>query len=138
MVIFAIPEFGILFRCRAGGDPIDLEFGAFFALLKFVKDKLAKEQIAALQVMSSAPEFIFAFTGQSRHLESGSKRRRLLSEYTRGLQVAVGYVEPQHNAALWPVSQYASLPRGRLLSFGSDSEQQSRPAFKPFQKGIHL
>ena len=39
MILFSIPELGIVFRCRVDGRLIDLEFGAFFALLKIIQTK---------------------------------------------------------------------------------------------------
>ena len=58
MICFAIPAYGIMFRCRTEGRLIDLEFSALFSLLEFVKSKLAEEKIRSLQVFSSNPEHV--------------------------------------------------------------------------------
>jgi hypothetical protein len=138
MVVFSVPELGILFRCRAQGTGVEMEFGAFFALLKFIREKLKHDRIVAVHVNSSHPEFVFAFTGQSGHLKPGTKRRKLLKRLTAGLKVTVSFVEPQRNQALLPAYAYPSLPEGKSLKFGPTSESSPTPVFKPFQRGIHL
>lgn len=141
MLVFAVPDLGILFRCRAEGEPIDLEFGAFFALLKFLSDKqsqLGIGKLKTIQVLSSNPEFVMAFTGNSRHLEEGSARMRLLKEHTRQMRIAVGLVEARKNQALVPAADYPSLPKDRGVEFGPSSEPEQKPAFKPFQRGVNL
>lgn len=138
MVTFAIPSLGILFRCRADGDRLDLEFGSFFSLLKFIKTSLKDEKIASIQVMSSDAEFVFSFSGNSRHLMRGSDRDRLLREYAKGLKIAVGYVEPHKNKTRIPPDDYPSIPADRQASLKPDPEDARKAEFKPFQRGIHL
>jgi len=41
LVLFAIPQLGIQFRCRATGTRLDLEFAAFFAALRYITKSLA-------------------------------------------------------------------------------------------------
>ncbi len=141
MLVFAIPDLGILFRCRAEGEPIDIEFGAFFALLKFIsdkQDKLGAGRMKSVQVLSSNPEFVMAFTGNSRHLQEGSSRMRLLKEHSKQIKIAVGLVEARKNQALAPAADYPSLPRDCTVQFGPANEPEQKPAFKPFQRGISL
>lgn len=138
MVIFAIPDYGVLFKCRAEGKLIDLEFGAFFSLLKFVETSLASEKIGALTVFSSQPEFVFAFSGQSKHLTPVGERMRLLKERTARLNATVMYVESNRNAALWPASDYPAVPKGQIVKVTSALLDDSRRMFRPIQKGIRI
>ena len=138
MVTFAIPSLGILFRCRASGTRLDLEFGCFFSLLKFLKTSLKDEKITSIQVLSSDAEFVFAFTGNSRHLAPGSERDRLLREYAKGLKIAVGYVEPYRNKTRVSPDDYPSIPADRQASLRPDPEDTKKAQFKPFQRGIQL
>jgi len=138
MLVFSIPTLGILFRCRAQGSTTDLEFGAFFALLKFVKSKLAKEKIKHIEVLSSNPEFIFSFTGNSRHLAPDSARMKLLKEYHRKFKIQVGFLKASENLALASSADYPSMPKDRAVSWGVESEKPTAPEFKPFQRGISL
>lgn len=138
MVIFAVPDYGVLFKCRAEGRLIDLEFGAFLSLLKFVETSLASEKIGALTVYSSQPEFVFAFSGQSKHLAADSDRMRLLKERTAKIKATVHYVEPRHNAALWPAADYPAVPQGQIVKVTSALLDDSRRIFRPIQKGVRI
>ncbi len=138
MVTFAIPSLGILFKCRADGSAIDLEFGAFFSLLKFIKTSLKDEKITSIRVFSSDPGFVFAFTGNSSHLTKGSAREKLLREYAQGLSIAVGYIESYKNKTRVPPDTYPSLPTGMQSSLKPDPDDLKKSEFKPFQRGIKL
>jgi hypothetical protein len=138
MVIFALPDYGVQFKCQAEGKPIDLEFGAFFALLRFIEASLGDEKIASVAVLSSSPEFVFAFTGRSRHLETGSDRQKLLRERTAKLGVAVSYVEPERNLALVSPADYPSLPEGKTVVVKSKLADVTARSFRPIQKGIRI
>ena len=138
LIVFAIPSHGILFRCRATGGLLDLEFGAFFSLLEFISASLTKERIEAIHVVSSNPEFVFAFTGNSKHLAEGTERKRLLVEHSRRRRLSVGYIEPINNKAFMTPSDYPSVPKGRAIELTLDDKNLDRQTFKPFQKGVEL
>ncbi len=138
LTIFAIPAYGILFRCRAQGSLIDLEFAALFGLLRFVKSRLTKARISVLSIHSSNPEFVFCFGGNSPLLAPDSERRRLLAEHTRRIQLSVGLVERSKNKAWIPASDYPSLVDPASIGFDRDGEDEKKPSFLPFQTGIAL
>ncbi len=135
---FSIPDFGILFRCRTEGQPIDLEFAAFFALMEFIRGKLTDQQISSIQVFSSNPEFVFAFTGESPHLKPGTARRKLLDEHAAKVKIAIGYIKPLENQALVSTADYPSMPEGHRIHITYEPPEFKRVEFKPFQKGIKL
>ena len=138
LIVFAIPDFGILFRCRALGSAIDLEFAAYFALLRFVKTRLADQQIKAVQVLSSNPEFVFSFAGKSRHLLDNEERSKLLKDYSRDFKLAVGYIRPSDNRALISPGDFPSMPDGVRIELAPDKFETRKPAIRPFSKGIDL
>jgi len=138
LVVFAIPSLGIMFKCRAEGDSVELEFGAFFSLLKFIKTKLAEEKIASVRVFSSNPQFVFAFTGNSRYMAPGSTRQKLLKEYAGNMQIAVGYVEPYKNKTIISPADYPSLPVGQKSTLIPDLNESKKAEFRPFQRGVKL
>ncbi|MCK4573585.1 MAG: hypothetical protein KAU36_04395 [candidate division Zixibacteria bacterium] len=138
MTNFAIPSFGIQFKCRTDGCLIDLEFAALFSLLEFIKTRLKDEQVKEILILSSSPEFVFSFTGQSSHLQPGTGRRRLLDEYTTTLKMAVGYIKPVDNNALVSPADYPSMPAHDSIILQPDARETNKSEFKPFQKGIRL
>ena len=120
LVIFSIPSLGIHFKCRVEGEPIELEFAAFFSLLKFIETSFGKKKVKAIKVFSSNPEFIFSFSGNSKHLSKGSEKFNLLHQYANKISIAVGLVEKIKNRALTPTSEYPSLPVDRELNINMD------------------
>ncbi|UCG60595.1 MAG: hypothetical protein JSV52_09685 [Candidatus Zixiibacteriota bacterium] len=138
MICFAIPTYGIMFRCRTEGRLIDLEFSALFSLLEFVKSKLEGEKIKSLQIFSSNPELVFAFTEKSPHMRKGSSRRTLLDQYAKSMQIAIGYSKPAENRALTSPAEYPSVPNDRVVKLNIDKSELTKVEFKPFQKGIKI
>ena len=138
LVMFAVPDIGLMFRCRAEGERIDLEFGAFFSLLKFLKTYLVTDTIRDLYVCSSNPEFVLSFRPNSRHLATGTTREVLLREYLRDFRIHVAFVEPQHNRCLVSPVEYPSLPEGVKTVLKPNVKSDKRSEFKPFQRGIRL
>ena len=139
LVIFSIPSLGILFKCRVEGEPIELEFAAFFSLLKFIETSFGKKKVKAIKVFSSNPEFIFSFSGNSKHLSKGSEKFNLLRQYANKISIAVGLVDRIKNRALTPTGEYPSLPADRELNINMDFiGKKKKNSFKPFQKGIRL
>jgi len=138
VLLFAIPELGILFRCRASGQLIDLEFGAMFALLKFIKDRLKNVGIKHVEILSSDPEFVFAFTGESRHLQVSTERMKMVMEYHAIFQIQIGFIEPSKNQAMVRAIDYPSLPDSRSVGLSPHDDKLGKTVFKPFQRGLRL
>jgi hypothetical protein len=135
IISFAVPSQGVLFRCRAGGSSLDLEFAALFALLKFLKESARKGSLSRLQILSSYPEFIFAFTGSTPHLHRGSARELLLREYNHRFKMRIGYVEPINNRAYILTSDFPSFPSDREAELNPDPGSPGSE-FKPYQRGV--
>lgn len=138
LVIFGIPHYGVQFKCRADGELVDLEFAAFFALLRTITTKLKDEGLRAIEVCSSNPEFVFAFTGKSRHLLDGSERAKLLKEYSSRLAITVRFVHPHENRALASPADFPTLPTNRYVSMTPDPFDYKNVSIKPLQRGVSL
>jgi hypothetical protein len=138
ILIFAIPAYGILFRCRVEGDALEVEFAAFFSLLEFIKGNLSEQKIKAVEIMSSNPHFVFSFTGNSRQLAEGTPRRKLLEEYGRIFKIKIGHVDFLSNQALMPPDSYPSLPKESKITLARSEEEFSSPRFKPLMRGVKL
>jgi hypothetical protein len=138
IMMFSIPQLGILFRCQAAGRPVDLEFGALFGLLRFIQSKLPDQEIKKLHIFSSNPEFVFSFTGNSRHLKPETERMKLLTEFNRHFKMAVSFIDAIKNQALVSAVDYPSLPPSRKVTLVAEDADRSKPRFQPVQKGIKL
>ena len=138
MILFAIPGYGVLFKCRAQGRPVDLEFGAFFSLLRFKKKSLGKEKIKAVHVHSSNPEFVFALANSSDEVSKNLERQKMLAANMKNFQITVSYTAPVNNKTLVPPGQYPSTPEGQTPPLKPDIKKQTKTEFRPIQKGINL
>jgi hypothetical protein len=138
MIMFAIPSQGILFKCRAEGNRIDLEFGAFFSLLRFIRTSLAKENIKAIRVLSSDPEFVFAVLNRGRHLSARPRRYKMFREYLARLDVQVAFVPAQRNRTAISPTEYPSVPRDVVPPLQPRATGTRPVRFRPIQKGIRL
>lgn len=138
MLAFAIPNFGVQFKCRTSGKLLEMEFAAFFALLEFLTSKLSDEKISKVHVLSSLPHFIFSFGGNSDLLKSGSPYRKILEGYSKKLIISVGYVKPQLNDALKPASSFPALPREKKINLKLSKSELFKTEFKSIQRGIKL
>ena len=137
LVIFAIPEYGILFRCRVDADPLSLERAAFFTALRYITTQLKDAGITGVRVLSSSPEFVFAVANGGRLFEPGSESGRLLEKYRARLEIAVAVVERRRNRALVAADSLPCVPRESKSPVSSTS-RSPRPQFKPLQKGLKL
>jgi len=138
MILFSIPGYGVLFKCRAQGRPVDLEFGAFFALLRFIKKSLGKEKIKAVHVHSSNPEFVFALANSSSEVSQNPERKKMLTRNMKDFQITVSYTAPINNKTLVPPSEYPSTPEGQTPPLKPDAGRETKTEFRPIQKGINL
>lgn len=138
MIIFAIPHYGILFKCRADGDALDLEFGAFFALLRFIKKSLGKERLESVKIHSSNAAFVFSFTDQERLFDAHPEREKLLKEYASKMTIAMSYIDRLSNKAIVPLDEYPCTPVNQTPVIKPTPEDLSKAQFKPLQKGIRL
>ena len=138
LLSFSFPSLGISFRCRASGEPLELEFGAFFAAIKFVNTKLKSQNIKRVRVLSSSPEFVFSFTPGSKNLAPDSNRFKTLKEYAKTVQIEVSYVEPHRNQSRLSPLDLPGLPDGQPPALRPDFNDLKKVACRPFQKGIQL
>lgn len=138
LLLFAIPGLGIMFRCRANGSPLSLEYGALLALLEFIKSELSREKIEKLLILSSNPNLVFQLGQKEKAAEKPSAFRSLFAELSRKYEINVAYVEPVRNHAYCPAADFPSLPKGTISSLWPGREKWTKLSFKPLQKGIRL
>jgi hypothetical protein len=138
MVMFSIPSHGILFKCRAEGSLLDLEFGAFFALLRFIKTSLPKAGIKSIMVRSSQPEFVFSVIHGGRQISDDTERSKLLEKYRQQFDLKVAYVPPLKNKTHVNPADHPSTPEGQTPPVRPRRQDSLKTRFRPIQKGVNL
>ncbi|MEW5795615.1 MAG: hypothetical protein AB1772_04560 [Candidatus Zixiibacteriota bacterium] len=138
LILFAIPSHGIIFKCMAKGDPVDLEFGAFFALLRFVQTSLAAQKITAVRVHSSCPEFVFAILNDGPQLKARRGRRKVLNEYQSRVDTELVFIQPRQNKVWAAPENFPCTPQNQPPPLRPQRTGRPRVRFCPIQKGIVL
>jgi len=138
MLSFSFPSLGISFKCRAQGTPLDLEFGAFFAAIKFVNTRLKDQKFKRARIYSSSPEFVFSFTPGSKNLTPDSSRFKMLREYAKSIAIEVSFIELHRNQSRLAPQDFPLLPQGQTPALKPDFNDLKKVACRPFQKGIQL
>lgn len=136
MIMFAIPCHGVLFKCRAEGNLLDLEFGAFFSLLRFVKTSLVKEKIKAVRVHSSNPVFVYSILNEGSLLKSRRRRYNMFRQYMSQFNIEVALVPARRNQAFTPPLDFPSIPKNQTPPLKPRAADNQRVRFRPIQKGI--
>ncbi|MEW6049940.1 MAG: hypothetical protein AB1644_02615 [Candidatus Zixiibacteriota bacterium] len=138
LIMFAVPDYGIQFRCRVEADPMRLELGALFALLRFLKTKLAHVKIPALEVRSSSPRLVFSLGSRVGPFAESTEWNLLLLEYTKEMEVTARYVAPRDNCCLLAPTELPSQPESEHPLLRPTIEDRTKFTMKPFQRGIDL
>lgn len=136
MIMFAIPSQGILFKCRAEGNLLDLEFGAFFSLLRFIRTSLPKEKIKTVRVHSSNPEFVFTVMNEGPQLISRHRRHKMFRQYLNQFNVTVVLVPVRRNQTYTAPIDFPSIPKNQTSPLRPRPSENQRARFRPIQKGV--
>ncbi len=138
LISFAIPDYGILFRCRVTNpldDPLDL---AVLTGLRFIEVSLKTVKVKKALIATDSPAYYFA-----NNAASGASRRARTAEtlngYTKKFQLQYTLTSTQENAArhstvILPQSP-ADLPT--LLKHSANPNLGSGKMM-PLQNGVEL
>jgi hypothetical protein len=138
VVLFAVPEFGIHFKCRARGRALDLELAAFLAMLKTISGLLSREKVDRVLVHSSRPEFVMGRSTAEALQATDTAKGRLIRKLLGNTECAIRYVPPRLNHALFSPADLPSLPDGKEFAPDLKSLFTGGPRMRPYQKGIRL
>jgi len=110
-VSFAVPEFGILFRCQVSGSPADLEIIAFLSMLRFVEYNKEIFQKRHLNIYCDFPLLIYLMNGGVVEAATGLNAvREQAKKYTKGILFNVKWIDPKNNRASGSAADIPALP----------------------------
>ncbi len=115
IVSFAVPEYGILFRCAAEGTRADLEIIAFLSFLRFVehnKDIFKKRE---LHIFTDFPPLAYLMDKQVVSQRGMETVLRQAQKYGKSLVYKVVWIDTKRNRAAGPVGSIPDLPEGSDL-----------------------
>ncbi len=108
-VSFAVPEFGVLFRCGAAGNKADLEIIAFLTFLRFVEHNLEIFSSRKLHVNTDFPLLVYLMNkgaivpGMEAVVQQAEK-------YAKNIEYEVKYVDAKENRAAGSVVDIPPMP----------------------------
>ena len=137
LVLFAIPDLGIQFKCRVSADNRSLELAALLTLLQFLNKKLAKQKVDRIRVHASDPAFVFAVANQLKDESGGNGQINMIKKWLKNRTVEIAIVPRNRNLARLNPSDIPSIPRDATPVLDPKTED-NRPRFRPLQKGIDL
>jgi hypothetical protein len=138
MVLFAIPSYGILFKCRARGTLRELEVGALLALLRFLDTSLKEEKITKIKVHSSTPDIVFSLVHRRHELTSRQGRQKKLDRHFRKFEIMAAYAPPGRNRALAGPEDLPSVPQGQKSPLSPAGREKRKPRLEAIRKGVDL
>ena len=138
IIMFSIPDLGLLFRCRAEGSGLALEHAAFFTLLEFVDRELKAENIKSLEVRSSCSELVFSLASKSKDQGPSPYRSKLLKKTRQRYDLTVSWVDPSLNRGLLATGDLPALRKGLKSNLSQYRQDLRRCSMKPLQRGIRL
>jgi len=110
LVSFAVPEYGIMFRCYADGSHADLEIIAFLSFLRFVEHNLELFQKRELHIFTDFPVLAMLMNFPPNAGYGIEPIRREAKKVGKKVQFHILLIESNQNRAADPVSDIPAVP----------------------------
>jgi hypothetical protein len=116
-ISFAIPDYGILFRCRGEGTRTELEIIAFMSLLRFAEANKELFHQKELHVHTDFPFIVYLLNGDVPAAGKMGAVAARARQYAREFMFQAVWVDPRDNRAAAPILAMPDLPveSGRRL-----------------------
>ncbi|MCP4570093.1 MAG: hypothetical protein GY841_21130 [FCB group bacterium] len=109
---FAVPEYGILFRCAAEGTHADLEIIAFLSFLRFVEHNKDIFKNRELHIFTDFPPLAYLMDKQVVANRGMEAVLRQAQKSAKGIIYKVMWIDTPRNRAAGPVGSIPNLPEG--------------------------
>ena len=119
IISFAVPEYGVMFRCEVEGTATDLQIVAFLTFLRFAehnKDIFKKRE---LNIFTDFPILAYLMNEgniQGKGLEAVKNQAE---KYARGLHYKVKWISQKDNRASGSLQDIPTMPEGSSLKIKS-------------------
>lgn len=119
-ISFAVPEFGILFRCMAAGSRDDLEIVAFLSLLKFAEHNADIFKEKELKILTDYSPLVHHLTDRARSATRGASTvREAAQKIARSFRYTVSLIGQDENRAAGSIIDIPAMPSGSTLKIKS-------------------
>lgn len=108
-VSFAVPEYGVLFRCGAAGNKADMEIIAFLTFLRFVEHNIEIFKPRKLHIYTDFPLLVYLMN-KGAMVPGMDAVIREAEKYARNIEFEVKYVVDKENRAAGSVVDIPAMP----------------------------
>lgn len=115
IVSFAVPEYGILFRCQAEGSRIDLEVIALMIFLRFADHNIPIFGKKNLQILTDSPVLAFIMNHKSGGGKGVETVRKEAREFAKKMAFEIALIDSKSNRASKSVANIPEMPIGTNL-----------------------
>ncbi len=137
LVLFSIPDLGVLFKCRAQGTPFALEAAALCSALQFICNDIDKQLRSAVIIRTSFPSLLFATYQPTLGISFSAEQQEILNFFKGRCNYTVTFVERHLNRALKQSVELASVPANQPVPMKINRSVDATD-FGPLQTGITL
>lgn len=114
-ISFAVPEYGILFRCLAEGTRADLEVIAFLSFLRFVEHNIEVFSKKELEIFTDFPILAFIMNQDIGSAQGFEAVRREAKKTAKKIRFEVILMDAQANRAAGSIGDIPEMPAGSTL-----------------------
>jgi len=115
IVSFAVPEYGILFRCLAKGSRVDLEVIALMSLLRFAYHNIDIFGKKNLQIFTDYPVLAFIMNHESGGGQGIEVVRKEAQKFAKKIDFEIALIDSKGNRAAKAVGLIPEMPVGSDL-----------------------
>ncbi len=108
---FAVPEYGVLFRCGVEGRRADMELVAFLTFLRFAEHNFEIFKTKEIHIFTDFPILVYMMNGGAVMGGGAEAIKQQADKYARGLQYAVKWIDEKANRAIQSVNNIPEMPR---------------------------
>jgi hypothetical protein len=132
VISFAVPEYGILFRCGIDGGMADLNVIALLTFLRFAEHNREIFIKRELHIYSDFPLLVYLMNEGSLREKGLEVVRRQAQKYARGFVYKVKWISRTDNRAAGSVNEIPVMPTDSKIKIKSFTE------LKPGEKSLGL
>lgn len=109
IVSFAVPEYGVLFRCGAAGSKTDMEIIAFLTFLRFVEHNIGIFKPRTLHIYTDFPVLVYLMN-KGAMVPGMDAVVREAEKYAKSFTYEVKFIDGKENRAAGSVADIPAMP----------------------------
>ncbi len=110
IVCFAVPEYGLLFRCSASGTKSELEIISFLSFLRFAEHNRDIFSQKELHIFTDFPQLMYLVNNKAVAQGGMVTVLKQVEKFCKEFQIRVQWIDPGENRAAGSVNDIPAMP----------------------------